>query len=225
MLPWIVALRIFNEGSPSWCIPRKDTPSYNTIQQIRAGAKVKTPKEIREELETKTKPKKEKPRSMKVDIRDATTRAMNIPDIAEHVKSFLGSAKERWEEATSSGKDKLADSILDKYIAEHHKTIAPKDFEYPVKIGDVIMIRRDDGQMTQAKIAKKRGASWVSEPTRTGHEYVFSRTKDGWLKPTSEPGKTVYQINRDRHRQGGDWNDALRIALAHKYAESKKQKT
>ena len=69
MLPWIVALRIFNEGSPSWCVPRKDTPSHRMIQQIRAGAKVKTPKEIREELERKSKPKKVRRRA-KIDLDD-----------------------------------------------------------------------------------------------------------------------------------------------------------
>lgn len=57
MLTWIVALKVFNAGSPSWCVPRKGTPSHATVEKIRRGEDVKTPKQLREELEKKTAPK------------------------------------------------------------------------------------------------------------------------------------------------------------------------
>lgn len=62
MLPWITALRVFNKGSPSWCIPRKGTVGYDTVNRIRQGQEVKTPKQIMDELERKTvgKPKTER---------------------------------------------------------------------------------------------------------------------------------------------------------------------
>jgi len=61
-LSWIEALRVYNAGMPSWCIPRKGTAPYDTISKLRRGEKVDTPKEIIDKLERKTtgKPKKEK---------------------------------------------------------------------------------------------------------------------------------------------------------------------
>lgn len=47
---WIDALKVFNEGKPSWCIPRKDTADYEAVKAIR---------EKREE-KPKPKPKKDK---------------------------------------------------------------------------------------------------------------------------------------------------------------------
>lgn len=60
---WIDALRIWNAGNTSWCIPRKGTPAFEQVMKIRKGEKeAKSIKEIREELERKTapSPKKEK---------------------------------------------------------------------------------------------------------------------------------------------------------------------
>ena len=55
MLTYLAALKVFNAGSPSWCVPRRNTEGANMIQKIRKGEKVKTTKELREELEKKTK--------------------------------------------------------------------------------------------------------------------------------------------------------------------------
>lgn len=59
---WIDALRRWNAGMPSWCIPRKGTPGYDNVMRIRKGEKTETPKEIMDRLERKTvgKPKKMK---------------------------------------------------------------------------------------------------------------------------------------------------------------------
>lgn len=69
MLPWIVALKVYNAGSPSWCIPRKGTAGHATVDRIRKGEKAKTMKEVRDELEKKTraKPKTEK-KSMSISL-------------------------------------------------------------------------------------------------------------------------------------------------------------
>ena len=67
---WIDALRIWNAGNTSWCIPRRNTPSFEQVMKIRKGEKeAKSIKEIREELERKTapSPKKEK-RSMTISL-------------------------------------------------------------------------------------------------------------------------------------------------------------
>lgn len=59
---WIDALRRYNAGMPSWCIPRKNTPGYESIMKIRKGEPTETPKQIMDRLERKTagKSKKEK---------------------------------------------------------------------------------------------------------------------------------------------------------------------
>lgn len=66
---WIDALRRYNLGGTSWCVPRKGTPAYDTVMRIRAGEKMKTPKELIADLEVKTggKPKKDKV-VMKIDL-------------------------------------------------------------------------------------------------------------------------------------------------------------
>ena len=67
---WIDALRTYNAGMPSWCVPRKGTPGYDRVMRIRTGEeKAKSFMELTEELERKTggKPKKEK-KSVKIDL-------------------------------------------------------------------------------------------------------------------------------------------------------------
>lgn len=33
-MKWIDALRVFNEGRPSWCIPKKGSKDYNTVRSL-----------------------------------------------------------------------------------------------------------------------------------------------------------------------------------------------
>ena len=56
MLPWITALKVFNEGKPSWCMPRKGTADYLAVQRLR-GAEPK--KETKKEEPKKEEPKKD----------------------------------------------------------------------------------------------------------------------------------------------------------------------
>jgi hypothetical protein len=61
-VPYFEALKRWNAGSPSWCIPRKGTPGYNAVMRIRKGEKMETAKDIIDRLERKTvgKSKKDK---------------------------------------------------------------------------------------------------------------------------------------------------------------------
>jgi hypothetical protein len=34
-LPWIVALKVFNEGKSAWCVPKKGGAEYNEVVRIR----------------------------------------------------------------------------------------------------------------------------------------------------------------------------------------------
>ena len=69
VLTWIEAMRVYNAGMPSWCIPRKGTTAYETVMKIRRGEKRETPQEIIDKLERKTvgKGKKEK-KSMTISL-------------------------------------------------------------------------------------------------------------------------------------------------------------
>jgi hypothetical protein len=78
---WIDALRTYNAGMPSWCVPRKGTPGYERVMRIRQGEQTKGFKEVLEDLERKTsgKPKKDK-KSMAIDL---GTQLANVPTISE----------------------------------------------------------------------------------------------------------------------------------------------
>jgi len=61
-LSYFDALKRYNAGMPSWCIPRKGSVGYETIVKLRKGDSAETPKQIVDRLERKTvgKGKKEK---------------------------------------------------------------------------------------------------------------------------------------------------------------------
>lgn len=68
-MSWIEAMKIYNAGMPSWCIPRKGTRPYDTLMKIRSGETRETPQQIIDRLEHKTvgKQKKEK-KSMTIKV-------------------------------------------------------------------------------------------------------------------------------------------------------------
>jgi hypothetical protein len=78
---WIDALRTYNAGMPSWCVPRKGTPGYERVMRIRQGEQTKGFKEVLEDLERKTsgKPKKEK-KSMAIDLDTQSATLPTIPN-------------------------------------------------------------------------------------------------------------------------------------------------
>ena len=80
---WIDALRTYNAGMPSWCVPRKGTPGYERVMRIRQGEQTKGFKEVLEDLERKTsgKPKKDK-KSMAIDL-SSSKEEVKVPTLAE----------------------------------------------------------------------------------------------------------------------------------------------
>ena len=67
---WIDALRQWNAGSPSWCIPRKGTPAYDSIMRIRKGEPEKSVRERIEELEAKSPKQKKERKTIKIRLND-----------------------------------------------------------------------------------------------------------------------------------------------------------
>ena len=61
-MSYMNALKLWNLGMPSWCVPRKGTVGHESIMRIRKGEPTKTPKEIVDELERKTTGKGKKAR-------------------------------------------------------------------------------------------------------------------------------------------------------------------
>lgn len=68
MLTYITALKVFNQGSPSWCVPRKGTEGAKRVERIRKGEKMESPKEIMDRLERKTVGRSKPKRAMKISL-------------------------------------------------------------------------------------------------------------------------------------------------------------
>lgn len=109
---WIDALRQYNAGMPSWCVPRKGTPGYESVMRIRRGEEqAKSFKEVLADLERKTsgKPKGEK-KSMKIDL---TTQSATLPTIQN------GEAKtDRPPTKSSTSNNKAMAIVPVNYVAE-----------------------------------------------------------------------------------------------------------
>lgn len=130
---WIDALRRWNLGGTSWCIPRKGTPGYETVMKIRRGEEAKTPKEIMDELERKTtgKPKSAK-RILRVMLEPEPAPQMEakveIPT-AEKPKRRTVKAKvpvEKMEEPKKAASKKESDELRS-MLKEMDKLDAKKD--------------------------------------------------------------------------------------------------
>ena len=67
---WIDALRRWNAGSPSWCIPRKGTVGYESVMRIRRGEPEKSVRERVEELEARTPKEKKERKTIRVKLTD-----------------------------------------------------------------------------------------------------------------------------------------------------------
>jgi hypothetical protein len=129
---WIDALRTYNAGMPSWCVPRKGTPGYERVMRIRQGEQTKGFKEVLEDLERKTsgKPKKDK-KSMAIDL---GTQLANVPTISE------GPPKTEVSTQKSSGSNnKKAMAVVPvNYVAEGGaKKVAEGGAKEKEKVGEV----------------------------------------------------------------------------------------
>lgn len=65
---WIDALKRWNAGSPSWCIPRKGTAGYDSIMRIRRGEPEKSVRERIEEIEAKSPKQKKERKTIKIKL-------------------------------------------------------------------------------------------------------------------------------------------------------------
>jgi hypothetical protein len=79
---WIDALRRWNMGGTSWCVPKKGTVGYNTVMKIRRGDEAKTIKQLKEDLERKTGgKKKEEKKSMAISLDGPKEEKVDVPTI------------------------------------------------------------------------------------------------------------------------------------------------
>ena len=134
-LSWIEALRVYNAGMPSWCIPRKGTTAYDTITKLRKGEKTETPKEVIDKLERKTqgKPKKEK-RIVRIDLDKVVPKMTDKKDIHDELdemrskmfklKQKIGKVEQDINDAEDEGKDTSAIKTKLKQLMEEQKTLA-----------------------------------------------------------------------------------------------------
>lgn len=127
-MTWIEALRVYNAGMPSWCVPKKGTPAYDTITKIRKGEPTETPKEIIDKLERKTtgKPKGQK-RIVRISLEKPameTKQEVEVPVVEDKKKRA-----EFQEPVAKMKKVELEKKLTDyKYDVKKHEKIL-KEFE------------------------------------------------------------------------------------------------
>jgi hypothetical protein len=192
---WIDALRTYNAGMPSWCVPRKGTPGYERVMRIRQGEQTKGFKEVLEDLERKTsgKPKKEKT-SLTIDL---DTQSATLPTIQNGSPKTEVPAK---KSSVSNNKKAMA-VVPVNYVAEGGAKEEPK------KVAE-------GGSKPEAKKKKESGGMsaqdvlW-SQDRSDGH-FLLWRVKgdeviqiaDVYLTKTPEhPGGFVKSAERGRKFQ------------------------
>lgn len=121
---WIDALKRYNLGGTSWCIPRKGTAGYETIMKIRKGEETKTPQQLIAELERKTggKPKAEK-RSMSISLDASAPEPKPEPKKKRTVKAKVPKESSKDDMPTY----KHDDAEYEKKLAEFKKMVGYKD--------------------------------------------------------------------------------------------------
>jgi len=90
---WIDALRQYNAGMPSWCIPRKGTPGYEMIGRMRRGEPTETPKELMDKLERKTAGRPKKIVKRVLISLDKDTDVAKVPTLDDAAKTDRPSTK------------------------------------------------------------------------------------------------------------------------------------
>jgi hypothetical protein len=140
-LSWIEALKVYNAGMPSWCIPRKGTTAYDTITKLRKGEKTETPKELIDKLERKTqgKPKKEK-RIVRIDLDKVVPKMtdkqeVEIPSVEKNVY-ITKSHSSGGAGYTSKGKGHVRYNMY--RVSKDGKTaeLVMKDMSTPSSVGE-----------------------------------------------------------------------------------------
>jgi hypothetical protein len=158
VVSWIDALRQYNAGMPSWCVPRKGTPAYEMVMRIRQGEKAKSFKELTAELERKTggKPKTEK-RSATINLAE-TKDVATVPTIADEATKT-----ERKESTQKMSQQKTMAVIPVNYVAEggSAKTVAKSFKEIEAQVRE---------EVKAGKVSVDYPLGWKPETT----EYIRS---------------------------------------------------
>jgi hypothetical protein len=169
---WIDALRTYNAGMPSWCVPRKGTPGYERVMRIRQGEQTKGFKEVLEDLERKTsgKPKKEK-KSLAIDLAEPSKQVqeVKVPTIAEGV----GSVKtDRSTKKMSSSNNKKAMAVVPvKYDAEEK----PKEESKPES--KKVAKSEDSDELKKLKARRKELQAKHNATDETTDPKAFYKTR------------------------------------------------
>ena len=139
---WIDALRRWNAGMPSWCIPRKGTPGYESVMRIRRGDEVETPKQIMDRMERKTvgKSKVEK-RTMTISLDGKGGETMETPKAKTVLKKREPKVETREEKLAKLEKEysraHMAVSDHKKGTKAYKEAVAKRD----ALLGEVMKMR------------------------------------------------------------------------------------
>lgn len=180
-MPYFDAVKRWNLGGTSWCLPRKGTPGYETVMAIRRGEPAKTREETVAEI-VKGEPKPKKRIRVKQNIslvRQEEMESVKLPTVEEHtagkkkmrlpkkkeVKAFEHGYKDKYrtdkfEEALEKYKDTNIEPALRDYQA--YITEINKTRKTPVKTVHILVT---DEQAPNRRI-KEQGGTQVVFSTR-----------------------------------------------------------
>lgn len=217
-MSWIDALRAYNAGMPSWCVPRKGTTAYDTIVKLRKGEKTETPKEIIDKLERKTqgKPKKEK-RIVHIQLDKVVPKMedkqeVEIPTLAEKKTraEFQEPAAKMKKSAEKEEKkmNKISDYKYD--IKKHEKTL--KEFE-----GTTLVPALTDFYQFVSEINKER-----KTPIRNLLMSVYPEIKD--YKTKEKTGRTLARFDRLISKVNNTYEPLATYVIEPKFEIIKKEK-
>lgn len=184
---WIDALRTYNAGMPSWCVPRKGTPGYERVMRIRQGEQTKGFKEVLEDLERKTsgKPKKEK-KSLAIDLAEPSKQVqeVKVPTIAEGVGSVKTDRSTK-KMSSSNNKKAMASKAMKNVYFHKDKTeytLWRLDADTFTQLGDWNSHKTARGKPGFVKTsARKR------KTTDGGQSYTTPKDKKNmWVRPLAE---------------------------------------
>lgn len=147
MLPWLVALRIWNKDAPSWCIPRKDTEGYKAVQRIRKGEKPKVVKKtIRISLD---KPVAEGGKSStETNVEKETKKEMKTNQTsAKEVKASEMEEKRTFYFNIHDGSFKEKHPEFAEYVDDYKRFVKDINEKLKVPIVNVVLLKRTDGDV------------------------------------------------------------------------------
>ena len=87
VMPYFEAVKRWNLGGTSWCLPRKGTPGYETVMAIRRGEPAKTREEaVADVVKGKPKPKKRIRVKQNISLirQQQEMESVKVPTVEEH---------------------------------------------------------------------------------------------------------------------------------------------